>query len=281
VCGFHPLRGIEQALIFALPNASGATKPRVAVLARGSIPHTDLIRCIGKLGRTGLDGLEQEEIEGIATMRSKNGSTRAAFIGSDGLVAGEAEAVRAAIETLVGKRPALDSDALLAAQFKHYAADNDFTLVARLVGHTDLLASALGRLGIAPDSLPVTGLTSLAAGVRFDDDVVRAGAELHTRDASQADAVIQAAERARARIQAIPALSLTGFAKPLRELSLSRADTRVLLRGSIQVRTLASALEFLPALAALRRGLALSPPAQVSDAGVGEDSDEDVDEAER
>ncbi|HEX6243338.1 MAG TPA: hypothetical protein VFZ61_20635, partial [Polyangiales bacterium] len=135
------------------------------------------------------------------------------------------------------------------------------------------------RLSLPPELVAGAGLTLLAGSVRFDNDLVRANGELQTQTAEQAETVRQAAERARARILAIPALSLTGFAKPLRDLSLSRADARVLLSGTIQVRTLGAALEFLPALNALRRGLASSPPVADGDAGVPEiDEDAEVEE---
>ena len=92
------------------------------------------------------------------------------------------------------------------------------------------------------------------------------------------------AELIRTQILALPALSLTGFAKPLRDFTLKHEAARVLLDGSIQLRTLAAALEFLPAMAALQRGLLQAPappPRDEPDAGAPPpDSDADDDEAE-
>jgi hypothetical protein len=279
LCGFHPLRGIDEALVFAMPSTD---KPRVAVLARGAIPHTDLIRCVNKLGRNGSSDLVQEEIEGITTLRSKNGSTRAAFIGSDGLVAGDAEGVKAAIETFVGKRTSLEADALLAPLYHERAEANDLTLVARIAENQALVTRGVAALGLDPAQLDAAGLSALAADVHLDNERVSASAVLLTREPARARALAEAAEGMRARIVAFPALSLTGFGQPLRELRLESTGTRVLARGSIPVRTLAAALEIVPALTSLRKGLAASPAAPVGDAGAARadpegDDDEDED----
>jgi hypothetical protein len=255
-------------------------KPRLAVLARGSIPHTDLIRCVNKLGRNGSSDLVQEDIEGITTLRSKNGSTRAAFIGSDGVVAGDAESVKAAIETFVGKRTSLEQDALLAPLYHEHAAANDLTLVARVTENRALLSRAVTALGLDPAELDAAQVSMVAAAAHLDEERVSAAATLVTREPARAQALVDRAESLRARIVAFPALSLTGFGQPLRELRIESSGTRVLARGSIPVRTLAAAMEIVPALTSLRKGLAAAPAVAVGDAGAGAEVDEGEDEDE-
>lgn len=278
LCGFHPLRGIEQALVFALPGASETAKPRIALLARGSIAHARLIQCVSKLGQGGMKGLVREPIEGFETLRSENGTTRAAFIGTDGVMAGDAEGVRLAIETLVGKRPGLDKDPVLAPLLRARADTHELALAARLAGNQALFARGVAALGLDPTQLSGAGLGALAADLALEPENVRVSAELSTDSDARARSLLEAAERVRARILAFPALALTGFAKPLRDLQLSSQGASVKLAASAQVRTLGALLELLPAVAAMRRGLDLSPAVPVGDAGTPPDPDADSDE---
>jgi hypothetical protein len=101
---------------------------------------------------------------------------------------------------------------------------------------------------------------------------------VQANDAAEAQRLVQVGETLRRRALAFPALSLTGFAPPLRELSLRADGTKATLSSALPERTLATALELLPALSALRHALQLAPAVQVDDAGVApasSDSDDD------
>lgn len=276
LCGFHPLKGLEEALVFALP---GKERPGVAVLARGDIPHTRLIRCIGTLGRTGLSDLVQEEIEGFDTVRSKNGSTRAAFIGSDGVLAGEAEAVRATLEALVGKQPNLGQDATFMPLYRGLDARAELRGAARLAGNEALLKKALEASSLDAALLERLAVRAAAGSVRLEPEALRIAGTAQTSDAARAQQLVELGEQLRKTALTFPALSLTGFARPLRELSLRAEGANASVNGVIPERVVATALELLPALSALKRALQLSPPVKVEDAGVGVATDDD-DEAD-
>jgi hypothetical protein len=279
LCGFHPLKGLEEALIFALP-APGKERPRIAVLARGDIPHARLIRCIGSLGRSGYSDLVQEKIEGFDTVRSKNGTTRAAFIGSDGIVAGEAEAVRATIETLAGKHNSLGRDAVFAPLYRSLDARAELAGAARLAGSEALFENALKALALDAALVARLGVQSVAGSVRLETDALRLAGQVHTQNAAQAQQLAELGEALRRRALGFPALSLTGFAQPLRELSLRTEGAKTTLNATLPERALATALELLPALSALRRALQLAPAVSVADAGVDSAPVDDDEEPE-
>jgi hypothetical protein len=281
LCGFHPLRGIEEALVLALPNPQpGAKRPRIALLARGAIPHTRLMRCVQLLGH-GSSELVQEEIEGVTTVRSKNGSTRAAFIGSDGVVAGEAEAVRAVIEVLAKKQPSLLDDAELSALYHAVDAQADVAGAARVAGNESALSTSLAALNVDAATLAGLGLVAVSGSVRFEAEALRGQAQLITRDPARAAQLVERAEGVRRGLLDLPAISFTGFGRPLRELTLRAEGSSATLSGSLSVGTVATALELVPALTALQRGLAQSPAVpSAGDAGAAPESEAGDDEAD-
>lgn len=251
-CGFNPLEGIKQLVVFARPAPRGGT-PRFAFTARGDIKHEQLIDCVGKLTGKGGSELTREDIEGITTVRSKKGASRAAFVGRDGIIGGDAESVRAAINTMLEKAPSAAKEPQLSQLYREGSDGSDIQLVARMPKELLPLLQALARPG--DEQLAAIGsVKAISASANLLEDKITGGAVLLTDSPAQATAIVQLVSALRARLLDIPGIGLTGFSNTLRSIQVEANGPRATFGGTIKIATAAALLELLPALSALRDG---------------------------
>lgn len=264
-CGFDPLAGIEQLVVFARPAPKGGT-PRFAFTARGDIKHEQLIDCVRKVTGKGDSELTQEDIEGITTVRSKKGGSRAAFVGRDGIIGGDAESVRAVINTMLDKAPSAAKEAQLSQLYREGSESSDIQLVARMPKELLPLLQALAQLG--NEQLAAVGsVQALSASANLIEDKISGGAVLLTNGPAQATAIVQLVTALRARLLDIPGIGLTGFSNVLRTMQAEANGPRATFGGSIKVGTAAALLDLLPALSAMRDGMDPSQPAAQAQPG--------------
>jgi len=257
-CGFDPLEGIEQLVVFARPAPRGGT-PRFAFTARGEIKHEQLIDCVQKLTGKGRSALTREDIEGITTVRSQKGGSRAAFVGRDGIIGGDAESVRAVINTMLEKAPSAAKEPQLSQLYREGSDSSDIQLVARMPKELLPLLQALAQLGNA-QLAAVSSVQAVSASANLVEDKITGGAVLLTNGPGQAEAIVQLVSALRARLLDIPGIGLTGFSNTLRSIQVEANGPRATFGGTIKVGTAAALLELLPALSAMRDGM--SEPGQ-------------------
>ncbi len=257
-CGFNPLTQVRELIAFASPPPE-AGEPRYAFVARGQLRHAQLLDCMGKFGRGDSAAHEREEVEGVWTVRSKRGSTRAAFIGGDGLIGGEDQSVRAALRTWRGRARSVAGDPLLAALYRELDADSDITAVARIPSELRPLPRALAEA----DLPELHGLRAVGANLTTGPGRVAGRALLVASDARQASELAALGKRALARLSGVPGVRLTSLSKTLREVEISAHGDRVRCAASVEVRTVEALLELVPMLERLARA-----SAHGSDAGV-------------
>jgi hypothetical protein len=213
-CGFNPLAGVDQLTVLARPQGREPTA-RFAFTARGRFKHEQLIDCARKLsGRSGLK-LVHEEIEGIHSVRSEQGSTRIALLGRDGIVGGDADSVREVILALRGKRPSLAASSGLAGLYRALSTGSDLTAVARSPAQFLPLLGKAGRV-IDAQALALDEVTALGARLVLQPEAITATALLVTQREDQARRLAELARAQRERILSIPLIGLTGVAAPLR-----------------------------------------------------------------
>ena len=251
LCGFDPLARIAELHVFARP-APDHGLPRVAFVARGDLRHAELLDCVKKISGGDASTLKREDIEGIPAFRSKQGSSLAAFVGRDGVVGGDAESVRAAIHTLLGKAPSLTEDAQLGALYRELEQGADVTLVTRWPEDVKPWLRSLAQLTDASvlelEQLHAAGINLTMAAGR-----IAGGALLLAPDAERASKFVALAQQGVARLLAIPGIGLTPAANVLRGMQMEARGPRATFTGTIKVSTLEALLEFAPAIEAAER----------------------------
>ena len=93
-CGFDPLDSFRTVQVFVLRAAEaegqdeGEALDEVAFIARGELDHEALARCVGEVVSGDGGGVHRTTIEGADALASDHGTSVAAFLGRDGVVAG-------------------------------------------------------------------------------------------------------------------------------------------------------------------------------------------------
>jgi hypothetical protein len=270
-CGFNPLERLEELVVFARP-APGARLPRFAFVARGDLPHSELVDCVKKFAGEGGGGLKREDHEGIPAVTSSSGGSRAAFVGRDGVVGGDADSVNTVLNTVLGKAQGMGSDSLLKGLYREIQSGPDIALVARVPDEIRpllLLFSARLPAGLAA----LTDVRALSANATLAQGKIAGGAVLVTSAPDKASGIVELARGQIARILAIPGVSFTPAAGVLREVQMEARAERATFTGSIKVSTVEALLELLPALQQLQGALAQPTPAPTqadADGGMAE-----------
>lgn len=254
-CGFNPLERLKEVVVFARPAPNSMERPHLAFVARGNLPHSELLRCVEKVTGTDRSKLRTEEIEGITTVASSKGSSRAAFVGRDGVIGGDAESVRAVIQALHKQAPNLLGDNLLRELFQQVEGGQDIAGVVRIPDELrPQLRMLAGRLmgGILA---PLAEVRAVAGNLSLSDSKLAGGTTLLTTDAAQATAVVGLARGQIDRVMRIPGVGLTPAGGVLRGIQTEARGDRATFTGAIKVSTVEALLELLPALAKLRESL--------------------------
>lgn len=248
-CGFDPLVGLRELVVFARPAPEGPL-PRLAFAARGDLDQEALLGCAKKLAGDDGAALTREDVDGIPTVRSKKGSSRAAFVGRDGILGGDAESVRTAIHTLHGRAPSMASDPLLGGLYRELETTSDVQLLGRI---PDVLKPLLRRVAstAAPELAALDEVRALSATIMTGAGRLSGGLLLIARDPPQASGLVSLAQDAKARLLAIPGIGLTPAASVLNGLQMEARGERATFAGSVKVSTADALLQLLPALETL------------------------------
>lgn len=181
-CGFDPLAAIDDAVVWVVSERVPQLS-HIGVIARGDVDRERLVGCIGKsVARQG-GTIERVEIEGVAAIASKRGSSRAAFLGANGIVAGDEDIVRTAIRVFHGAEASAAGDSGFTRLWQKLSQGRDLVLVGRVPSHwrPSLVALAASRPKLAP--LGSVDLVGASANVSAD---LGLGVVLEARDESAA-----------------------------------------------------------------------------------------------
>lgn len=163
-CGFDPLARLRAVSIFVIGTE---TRPleRLGFLARGDLPREELVACVERVVDEDGGAIRRVEIDGVPAIASEHGPSRAAFVGSDGIVGGDELIVREVLRTDRGDAPGADRDAELVSLWQRVQGRGEVIAVARVPAHW---RDWLGRLGdeIALDALEQVSAIGLGARIR-------------------------------------------------------------------------------------------------------------------
>lgn len=181
-CGFDPLAAIDDAVLWVMSERVPQLS-HIGVIARGNVDRSRLVDCITKSVSERGGGIERIEIEGVAAIASKRGTSHAAFLGANGIVAGDVETVRTAIRVFRGSVANAAGDAGFGRLWRKLAQGRDVVLVGRVPSHwrPPLVSMAASRPNLAP--LGAVDLLGASANVSADLGI---GVVLEARDAAGA-----------------------------------------------------------------------------------------------
>ncbi|HEX5656564.1 MAG TPA: hypothetical protein VFX59_05185 [Polyangiales bacterium] len=248
LCGFNPLDRIKELTVFARP-APGGGLPKLAFAARGELNHQELLDCVKKFTGGDDSALTREDIEGIPTVQSKKGSSRAAFIGRDGIVGGDAESVAAVIHTVLQKAPSLSGDLMMKQLYAELEQGSDITLVSRLPEEAKpmirQLATVAGPKVELLEEIKLFGVTVVTSSAKL-----AGGITLVTGSTAEANAFVELGKNAIGRLLTIPGIGMTPAYGVLKTVQSEVRGDRATFSGLIKVASVETLLELAPALEA-------------------------------
>jgi hypothetical protein len=248
-CGFNPFAEIDDLVVFARPSPKGGM-PRFAFAARGPLKHEAIIDCLRKISGKGNGALKTEDVEGVTTVRSDKGTSRAAFIGRDGVIGGDSESVHALINTLKGKAQSAAADPMFRDLFADVQQGTDIAFVARMPEELVPMLRMVSRLGGGALS-DIAELRAVAASASLVDDRIAGGAVLVTPDAGRAQSLVELVAVVRARLLDIPGIAFTPANAVLNSIKMEARNDRATFTGAIKVSAAEALLEYVPALTQL------------------------------
>jgi hypothetical protein len=246
LCGFNPLERLKELTVFARP-APGGGLPKFAFAARGELNHEELLDCVKKFTGGDASALTREDIEGVPTVQSSKGSSRAAFLGRDGIVGGDAESVAAVIHTVLQKAPALSGDLLMKQMYTELEQGSDITLVSRLPEDAKpmirQLATVAGPKVQLLEQIKLFGLTVVTSSAKL-----AGGLTLLTGSPEEAAAFVELGKHGIARLLTIPGIGMTPAYGVLKTVQTEVRGDRATFSGLIKVASVETLLELAPAI---------------------------------
>ncbi len=259
-CGFNPLARLKEVVIFARPASEGSL-PRLSFVARGDLQHQELVECVQKVTGASSTKLRREDIEGIPAVASSKGNSRAAFIGRDGIVGGDADSVRSVIKVVQGKAQGVLTDALIRDLFQQVESGQDVAGVLRIPASLRPQLRGLAGAFLGGQLTPLAEVRAIAGNLKLGESKLAGGATLLATDAAQASALVGLARGHIASVMGIPGVALTPAGAVLRGIQTEARGDRATVTGAIKVSTVEALLELLPALAKFRESLEAPEPA--------------------
>lgn len=233
-CGYDPLEQVDEAFVFV---AGSRERPFGEVgfvasgeVARGSENRQRLIDCVGAVV-SGRGAMQRVEVEGIPAIASSSGASHAAFLGSDGVVAGDRPMVARAIRVAAGDAPSAAGDATLARLWSRVSADRDIVAVAHL---PERWIPALRRMArqLEGDLSALAGVRALGAGVRVRGGL-SIGLAAETEDAAAARALEQALLAQLDALVEDPLVRLSPLGRVLRRVRTEARGRELVVTGSM------------------------------------------------
>lgn len=224
-CGFDPLDQLRTIQVFVLraedDDEDDAGLDQVAFVARGELDHEALARCVGEVVAGDGGGVHPTQIEGIDAIASDHGASVAAFLGTDGVVAGDDTVVAELLRIQSGATPPRAREDLTRL-FARAGASSHVRLVARLPRHWQ---EFLGRLtDLVGDDVPLDRARALGIGASLTDGLALS-ITLDLGDREEASDAQHALEERIADARRDPELAASALAVTLAHLELDARGT--------------------------------------------------------
>jgi hypothetical protein len=218
LCGGDPLSTLSKVTAFVSGDAPGELE-RVGLIARGSFDPAIVGNCVREVVEADGGELHETEIAGVPAVRGR-GSSRAAFIGRDGIAGGDEETVRAIVAAVRGDVRSAARDPVLSSLYQSVGMGRDVAFVAHVPeGWRRALRE---RLRASPDTDlgAVAGVRAVGLGANIAR-VLSLDVRMRMRDEGEA-------ERAGAALSRVleDALEAGGFAAALTAPILRQLSVR-------------------------------------------------------
>lgn len=233
-CGFDPLDQLRTLQIFVLraedEEEGEAGFDQVAFLARGALEHEQLARCVSQVVEGDGGGVHPTTLEGVDAIASDHGSSVAAFLGTDAVVAGDDTVVAELIRIQQGAADPHARDDSLMRLLRRAGPSSHVRLVALLPRHWQRF---LGRLtDVVGDDVPLDRARALGLGASLDDGLA-ISLTLDLGDAHMASDAQHALETRIAEARRDPDLAASVLAVTLAHVDVEAASTDLTVSASL------------------------------------------------
>lgn len=182
-CGFDPLAQLDDVVLFATGDAPDRLD-RVGVVARGELDREALADCVAEVVSSEGGEVRRVTIEGVPAVAGR-GSSRAAFVGANGVVAGSEPLVRDVVRVTQGDIESVASDDTLARLWQRVADGRHLVVAAHLPGPWRSALRRMATEGERASLETLAGARAFGAGVRVTRGL-GAGIALEMRSEAEA-----------------------------------------------------------------------------------------------
>jgi len=234
-CGFDPLDQLRTLQVFVLraeeeEEEGDAGFDQVAFLARGALEHEQLARCVSQVVEGDGGGVHLTTLEGVDAIASDHGSSVAAFLGTDAVVAGDDTVVAELIRIQQGAADPHARDDSLLRLLRRAGPSSHVRLVALLPRHWQRF---LGRLtDVVGDDVPLDRARALGLGASLDDGLA-ISLTLDLGDAVMASDAQHALETRIAEARRDPDLAASVLAVTLAHVDVDAASTDLTVSAAL------------------------------------------------
>lgn len=217
-CGFNPLERVAEATVFVTGDEADGLD-RLGFVARGPrLASEELARCVRTAVRSDGGGVREVTIEGVRAIAPLHGTSRAAFVGADGVTGGSEESVAGVLRTFHGDQRSADGDPVLHDLWAQVATSSrDVVAVAHVPSRWRNAVRA--RLGDDPRLATLSRVRAIALGATLATEA-SVSVVLRTDDAPSAAALVSAARALRASALENPLATFTPAGRALAALQL-------------------------------------------------------------
>lgn len=250
-CGFDPLSGVANLTAFA-EGEERWSLDHVGFIARGEFDHERLGECVRSV--VGEEGghVVRVDMEGVPAIAGE-GDSRAAFLGSDGIVLGHEDTVTRVLHAVRDEDPSVGSDAVLRSLFERVGRGREIVFVGRVPPRwRDAAARAAGDTALLGELEQVGFGARVSRGLAF-------GALLRMRDVAAAERVAAHLRGLVEQALARPLVSLSPLGPALRRLNLVAEGSEVNVAAEYDDEQVARLFELAAQLGGLRDALEGGP----------------------
>jgi len=245
LCGGDPLSAVSELTAFASGDAPGDLE-RVGLVIRGRFEPEAFGDCVRRVVEEDGGELHQTAIDGVPAVRGR-GSSRAAFIGRDGIAGGDEETVGGIIRAIRDRSASAAVDPVLAELWTEVATRRDLVFVAHVPeGWRRALRE---RLRASPDTDmgAIAGVRALGIGANVSEGL-SIDARMRMRDEGEADRAGGALTRTLQETLEAGGLTAAVTAPILRRLSVDAEGAEVHASLDLSPERLDLALDIIEAI---------------------------------
>lgn len=228
-CGFDPLEGIEELVIWVDERSDGRAGT-IGLIARGAIEPKRLAQCIGRLAHEEGIALTSGEIQGLPTLAQPGGRSTIVLLRDEGLIWAPEASILRVLRVAAGEEGSLAGDAPFAAAWRESRPSDGLRGLAR--------AASAWKSSVARDdgSPMLDGIELIGGSV----DLVRSRSTvtLHCIDEASAQSWARMLEDWRNSPAAMLLGASVGLSAWLREVEVAAAGTSVTASARLDAETL-------------------------------------------